>query len=102
VVAANPKEDSFLDWEPDMLGPSTSEIIGLLLAAVFVVIMVIDWASGAHAADASGCSAATERGAMAEYDTLAGMLGIPANAPIRTLEKKQYVAAVCLHEELRN
>ena len=33
--------------------------------------------------------------------TLAGMLGIPANAPIRTLEKRQYVAAVCLHEELR-
>jgi hypothetical protein len=113
--------------------PSTSEIIGLLLATAFVVILVIDWA---HAAPApvpvpagplkivfapveewmrmdlvsdqgakippSGCSEATARGAMAEYDTLAGMLGIPENAPIRTLEKRQYVAAVCLHEELRN
>jgi len=84
-----------------MPGPSTSEIVGMLLAAVFVVFMVIGWARGAHAADASQCSAATERGAMAEYDTFAGMLGMPANAPIRTLEKKQYIAAVCLHEELR-
>ena len=84
-----------------MRGPSTSEIIGLLLAAAIVIVAVVSYALRAHAADVAQCSAATERGAMEEYDTLAGMLGIPANAPIRTLEKKQYVAAVCLHEELR-
>jgi hypothetical protein len=83
-----------------MRGPSNAEIFGLLIAAAFVVAVAVGWARGAHA-DASQCSAATERGAMAEYDTLASMLGIPANAPIRTLEKKQYVSAVCLHEELR-
>jgi hypothetical protein len=84
-----------------MSRPSTSEIVGLLLAAVFVVVMVVGWARGAHAADVAQCGAATERGAMAEYDMLAGMVGIPPGASIRTLEKRQYVAAVCLHEELR-
>jgi hypothetical protein len=83
-----------------MRGPSISEIIVLVIAALFVVVMAIGWARGSRA-DVSQCSAATERGAMAEYDTLASMLGMPANALIRTLEKRQYVAAVCLHEELR-
>jgi len=54
----------------------------------------------AHAHE-TDCSAALQRDAMAEYDTIAGMVGIPAGAPIYTIEKKQYVAAVCLHEELR-
>ena len=84
-----------------MRGPSTSEIIVLLFAAAIVIVAVISYARRAHAADVAQCSVAVERGAMAEYDTLAGVLGIPANAPIRTLEKRQYVAAVCLHEELR-
>ncbi len=47
------------------------------------------------------CSAATERGAMAEYDTIAGMLGIPKDSPIFKVQKPEYVAVVCLHEELR-
>jgi hypothetical protein len=60
---------------------------------------------GQHRAQAdahpSDCSSTTQRVAMAEYDTIAGMVGIPAGAPIYTLEKRQYVAAVCLHETLR-
>jgi hypothetical protein len=54
----------------------------------------------AHAHE-SECSSATQRDAMAEYDTIAGMVGIPAGAPIYMLEKRQYVAAVCLHETLK-
>jgi hypothetical protein len=46
------------------------------------------------------CSSALQRDAMTEYDTIAGMVGIPAGAQIYTLEKKQYIAAVCLHDAI--
>jgi hypothetical protein len=65
------------------------------IAAFFAAVFI------AHAHE-SDCSSATQRDAMAEYDTIAGMVGIPAGAPIYTLERRQYIAAVCLHEELRS
>jgi hypothetical protein len=58
------------------------------------------WARETKARE-TDCSSATQRDAMAEYDKIAEMVGIPPGAPIYTLEKRQYVAAVCLHEELR-
>jgi hypothetical protein len=64
------------------------------IAAFFAAVFI------AHAHE-SECSSATQRDAMAEYDTIAGMVGIPAGAPIYMLEKRQYVAAVCLHETLK-
>ena len=77
--------------------PMTSILIAILmLVGLFVVI----WAREAKARE-TDCSAAAQRDAMAEYDKIAEMVGIPPGAPIYTLEKRQYVAAVCLHEELR-
>ena len=77
--------------------PKTSILIAvLMLVGLFVVI----WAREAKARE-TDCSSATQRDAMAEYDTIAGMVGIPAGAPIYTLERRQYMAAVCLHEAIK-
>ena len=78
---------------PDM----NSTLIAILMLAGLALAVLT---SEAHAHE-SDCSAATQRDATAEYDTIAGMVGMPAGAPIYTLEKRQYVAAVCLHEDLR-
>ena len=74
-----------------------SVIIAIILLAGFAFFV---WAREAHAHE-SICSSAAQRDAMAEYDKIAEMVGIPAGAPIYTLERRQYVAAICLHEELR-
>ena len=106
------------------MSPKTSILIAIVMLALLAVAI---WAREAHAdpvyrcqnnicmteegwwassgsyggyARETDCSSATQREAMAEYDQIAGMVGIPAGAPIYTLEKRQYVAAVCLHEEL--
>ena len=78
------------------MSPKTSILIAIVMLALLAVAI---WAREAHARE-TDCSSATQRDAMAEYDQIAGMVGIPAGAPIYTLEKRQYVAAVCLHEEL--
>ena len=78
------------------MSPKASILIAILmLAGIFFAIEVLK----AHARE-TDCSSALQRVAMAEYDKIAEMVGIPAGAPIYTLEKRQYVAAVCLHEEL--
>ena len=78
------------------MSPKTSILIAIVMLALLAVAI---WAREAHARE-TDCSSATQREAMVEYDQIAGMVGIPAGAPIYTLEKRQYVAAVCLHEEL--
>ncbi len=79
------------------MSPKTSILIDIVMLALLAVAI---WAREAHARE-TDCSAATQRDAMAEYDKIAEMVGIPAGAPIYTLEKRQYVAAICLHEELK-
>ena len=74
-----------------------SVIISIILLAGFAFFV---WTREANAHE-SDCSSATQRDAMAEYDKISEMIGIPAGAPIYTLEKRQYVAAICLHEEMR-
>ena len=78
------------------MSPKTSILIALVMLALLAVAI---WAREAHARETE-CSAATQRNAMAEYDFIAWMTGIPPGSPIYTLDKRQYVAAVCLHEEL--
>ena len=79
------------------MSPKTSILIAIVMLALLAVAI---WAREAHARE-TDCSSALQRNAMAEYDFIAWMTGIPPGAPIYTLEKRQYVAAVCLHEELR-
>jgi len=70
-------------------------ILSMLSIAAFSGAILL-----AHARETE-CSSALQRDAMAEYDTIAGMVGIPAGAPIYTLERRQYMAAVCLHEAIK-
>ena len=86
----SPIKLAILFWGVAIIAGALVGLAPCRAAAVFI----------AHAHE-SDCSSATQRDAMAEYDTIAGMVGIPAGAPIFTLERRQYVAAVCLHEELR-
>ena len=71
-------------------------VIGLAIFVFFVMEREV-WAQGA-----AECSSATQRAAMEEYDYMAeNMLGIPSNSPLSTMEKQQYVAAICLHTQLK-
>ena len=78
------------------MSPKISILIAIVMLALLAVAI---WSREARARE-TDCSSATQRDAMAEYDQIADMVGIPTSAPIYTLEKQQYVAAVCLHEEL--
>ena len=78
-----------------------STLIAIAMLAAYAAVLVFAHGARADDIDASGCSSALERDAMAEYDYLANhMLGIPKDSPIFKLEKREYVTAVCLHDLL--
>jgi hypothetical protein len=78
------------------MSPKISTLIAIVMLALLAVAI---WAREARAHE-TDCSSTTQRAAASEYATLAGMLGIPPNAPIFAKEQEEYVTAVCLHEAI--